>query len=139
MKNTILSLAILIITLGTIQAQEARSLPNTEFSLDLSETALNINTGESASIELGILRSKAYKKSNASLGLSSTLPEGVQVTFEPANGVIENTTVRITASASTKPGEYLLILKATLQNRTKGATLKLTVVDSETKATTSGR
>jgi hypothetical protein len=61
------------------------------------------------------------------------------VTFESENGLIDKTAVKITTGAATKPGEYLLILKATLQNNTKGATLKLIVNDSANNATTSGR
>jgi hypothetical protein len=86
-----------------------------------------------------ILRSKTYKKSTATLGLSSSLPDGVVVTFEPENGLIDKTTVKITVGETTKPGEYLLILKATLQNHTKGATFKLIVNNRTNDATTSGR
>jgi uncharacterized membrane protein len=138
MKKSILTLFVFAISLAA-QAQESKSAPRTEFTLDLSAATLKVNAGESSAIDLSILRSKTYKKSNAVLGLSTSLPEGITVEFEPNNGVIEKTNVKVIASRAAKPGEYLLILKATLQNHTKGATLKLVVEDATNTATTSGR
>jgi hypothetical protein len=139
MKNYFLSLIILSITISAIHAQETKPLPRTEFALALSQSSVKVNTGESTTIDLDILRSKTYKKSTATLGLSSSLPDGVVVTFEPKNGLIDKTTVKIAVGTTTKPGEYLLILKATLQNHTKGATIKLIINNNADNATTSGR
>jgi hypothetical protein len=138
MKTT-LAVFFLIITFGIVQAQEAKPLPRTEFLLDLTQPSVTVGPGKSTTLDLGILRSKGYKNSTATLGLSSSLPEGISVVFDPDKGAIDKTTVTITAAATTRPGAYMLILKATLQNHTKGATLKLIVEDTGVNTTTSVR
>lgn len=126
------------LTFTAVLAQEASPIPRTEFALALSQSSVKVNAGETTTIDLQILRSKTYKKSNATLGLSSSLPEGVVVTFEPETGLFEKTAVKITTAVNARPGEYLLILKANLQNHTKGATLKV-IVNDGADTTTSGR
>lgn len=137
MKNIIASLALLLLSLTAVNAQDSPAAPKAEFTITVASSSAKIHAGESTSVDIDFLRSKAYKKSNVTLGLSSSLPAGVSIVFEPANGVIDHTTAKITATAEAKPGDYLVILKATMQNKAKGATLKLSITEPATETVTS--
>lgn len=133
MKNLLLTvLAVAAITF-TASAQVA---PRTEYSVSLSENKIQVKPGESKEITVSILRSKSFAKSEAKLGLSSGLPEGITVTYANAEGMFESTIATITASPETKEGEYQLILKTTLNNKTKGSIVKLVVGSSIQNALT---
>lgn len=129
MKNFILPF-VLILASFTFAAAQEKTAPRTEFTVELSAAAITIAPGAVQEVTLTLNRSKSYAKSNATFGLSSGLPDGVSVVFEPAEGVINSTTAKIEVAASTKPGNYLLILKTTIQQKNKGTTLKLVVTET---------
>lgn len=135
MKNLLLTvLAVAAITF-TATAQD-KAAPRTEYSVSLSENKIQVKPGESKEITVSILRSKSFAKSEAKLGLSSGLPEGITVTYANAEGMFDSTVATITASPETKEGEYQLILKTTLNNKTKGSIVKLVVGSSIQNALT---
>lgn len=113
-------------------AQE-KTAPRTEFSVSLSENVVTIKPGETKQVTVSILRSKSYSRSAAKLGLSSSLPTGVTVAYEPAEGMFETTTASITAAPDSKAGEYQVILKTTLNNKVKGSIVKLVVENGVAK------
>ena len=128
MKKSILILVLSAITfVGFAQEKPA---PRTEFTIDLSATTLEASAGQTKDVEINLNRSKSYSKSNAVLGLSSGLPAGVTVSFEPAEGVITHSVAKITIAENTKPGSYMIIFKSTIQHKSKGATLKLVVAEN---------
>lgn len=129
MKIAYLFTALLLATaVSTSTAQQVA--PRTEFVVKPSKSTLELKPGTSIEFSVEILRSKAYTRMNAKLGLSSQLPEGMTVTFEPAEGKITSSTVTLTAAPTVKPGHYQLILNGTLNNKVKGAILKITVTES---------
>lgn len=126
MRKILLSLLTLAAVTYTVAAQE-KIAPRTEYSVSLSENKIQVKPGESKEITVSILRSKSFARSEAKLGLSSGLPEGVTVTYAPAEGMFDSTVATITAASNAKAGEYQVILKTTLNNKTKGSIVKLAV------------
>ncbi len=126
MQKLLLSLFALVAFASTVAAQE-KAAPRTEYSVSLSENKIQVKPGESKDITVSILRSKSFSRSEAKLGLSSGLPEGITVTYAPSEGMFESTVATLTAAADAKAGEYQVILKTTLNNKTKGSIVKLVV------------
>lgn len=102
-------------------------IPQNEFALSFSKEQLEVSRGEKAELEILILKSKSYQKSKVKMGISSSLPNGVVITFDPDKGTFASTLAKISIEPDAAPGEYLLILNATLNNKTKGTILKLLI------------
>src|SRR5689334_19710038 len=131
MKKFILAIVLFAIATTFAVAQE-KTAPRTEFTVDLSAPSLSIKPGESKSVTINLNRSKGFAKSKAVIGLSSGLPQGVTIAFEPAEGVITSSVANISVAETVKPGNYMIILNSTIQNKSKGATLRLVVGDAAT-------
>ena len=121
-------LVILFLVSLSLSGYTQTQIPKKEFAIVLSQDNLEISGSESKEIEITILRSKAYLKSSAVMGLSSSLPKGIEVTFSPEKGNFDVTKV-IIKSSNAVPGQYSLIVNATLNGRTKGSIIKLNVSD----------
>jgi hypothetical protein len=102
-------------------------IPQNEFALSFSTEPLTLSRGENGELEILILKSKSYQKSKAKMGVSSRLPTGVTITFGPETGTFESTQASVSIQGDATPGQYLLILTATLHNKTKGSILKLPI------------
>lgn len=127
MKTFFLAVALSLTSVALL-AQE-KTTPRSEFVVELSTPSLDVKPGESKQVTITLNRSKSFSKSKANLSISSGLPQGVTVTFEPAEGVIESSVATITVAETTKAGNYTLILTGMMQNKSKGKMLKLTVND----------
>ena len=121
-------LVILFLVSLSLSGYTQTQTPKKEFAIVLSQDNVEISGSESKEIEITILRSKAYLKSSAVMGLSSSVPKGIEVTFSPEKGNFEVTKV-IIKSSNAVPGQYSLIVNATLNGRTKGSIIKLNVSD----------
>ena len=121
-------LALLFLVSLSLSGYAQTQTPKKEFAIVLSQDNVEMSGSESKEIEITILRSKAYLKSSALMGLSSSLPKGIEVTFSPEKGNFEVTKVIIKSSNSV-PGQYSLIVNATLNGRTKASIIKLNVSD----------
>ena len=121
-------LVILFLLSLSLSGYTQTQTPKKEFAIVLSQDNVEISGSESKEIEITILRSKAYLKSSAVMGLSSSLPKGIEVTFSPEKGNFEVTKV-IIKSSNAVPGQYSLIVNATLNGKTKGSIIKLNVSD----------
>jgi hypothetical protein len=108
---------------------QVQTPPAKEFTIVLSQDNVDLSRNESKEIEITILRSKSYLKSSATLGLSSSLPQGVEVTFSPDKGNFETAKVTIKSSDTIVPGKYSLVVNAKLNGKTKASIVKLNVVD----------
>ncbi|HEY9049607.1 MAG TPA: hypothetical protein VIN08_27105 [Ohtaekwangia sp.] len=135
MKNIILIATLVVTTITAATAQE-KTAPRTEYVVELSASTLEIKPGETKDVAITFNRSKSFAKSAATLGLSSGLPEGVTVTFEPAEGVMESSVAKISVAPATKAGSYMVILNSTIAHKSKGKTLKLVVTESNGEAVT---
>lgn len=130
MKKTFLFLFVWAVCVVSATAQE-KPAPRSEFVVELSASSVEIKAGESRDVTVHLNRSKSYSKSKGVLGLSSGLPEGVTVSFEPASDVTTESIAKIAVAKTAKPGNYTLIVNGTVEHKTKGATLMLTVRDGE--------
>ena len=61
------------------------------------------------------------------MGLSSALPAGVTLTFDPDKGDGDLCQATISALSDAQPGTYSVIVNATLNYKTKGSILKIAV------------
>jgi hypothetical protein len=112
---------------------QEKTAPRTDFLVFLSENVLTIKPGETKQVTVSILRSKSYSRSEAKLGLSSSLPEGLTVAYAPAEGMFESSVATFTAAADSKGGEYQVILKTTLNHKVKGTIVKVVVENGLSK------
>lgn len=124
MKLTLFSIILIAFITGHAQSVE---IPNKEFSLSIATEALTVARGENKKMEIRILRSKAYRKSKMSMGLSSTLPSGINISFDPDHGDADIVQATITALPDALPGLYSIIVNATINYKTKGSILKISV------------
>lgn len=133
MKKYILTIVLAAAAITASVAQE-KTAPRTEFTIELSTSSLEVRAGETKELTLTLNRSKQYSKSKATLGLSSGLPQGVTITFEPTDGVLESSVVKVAVAEHAKAGNYMIILNSTMQYKSKGATLKLIVTEGTGEA-----
>lgn len=120
-------LSAILVSFATIGFAQEQTAPRTEYSVSLSEKILTLKPGETKQVTVTLNKSKSYKKLDAKLGLSSSLPTGVTLAFEPAEGKFDSSVASFTASADAQAGEYQVILKSTVNNRTKGSIVKIVV------------
>jgi hypothetical protein len=123
MKIIYLISTLLLVGLAT----EAQVTPRSEFTIQLSKNLLEVKAGTSTEFTVTISRSKTYTRSKGKLGFSSALPEGVSITFEPAEGLFESSIATLTLDQKVKPGQYQIIVNAELNRTRKGSVLKLVV------------
>jgi len=124
-----IAIVLVAVSIHSGYAQE-KTAPRTEFSVSLSENVVKLKPGETKQLTVSVLKSKSYARSEAKLGLSSSLPAGVALTYEPAEGMFESSIATFTATPETKAGEYQVILKTTVNNKTKGTIVKVVVENS---------
>lgn len=117
---------ILLAVALSARGQDSTS-PKNDFILSLSRNTLVLPRGETNLVDISIRKSKGYGKTRVKMGISSPLPNGVNITFDPALGSFDFTTATISVQSDATPGEYLLILNATLGSKTKGSILKLMI------------
>ena len=137
MKKTSLITFVLVFAVTASTLAQEKITPRTEFTIELSSSVLEIQPGQSSDITISLNRSKTYSKSKAVLRLSSGLPQGVTVAFEPAEGVLERSVAKIVVAEDTKPGNYKIVVNSTLQNKSKGVILNLIIKDNAGNAVTS--
>jgi hypothetical protein len=125
-KPIFLLFFISLVTTQLSFAQEATA-PGKEYAITLSTHAISLAPGESKQVQVLINRSKTFLKGQVELGLSSSLPEGVTISFEPAKGQFDSSVATITASAQATAGQYPIIVRSRLKNLNKGSILSITV------------
>jgi uncharacterized membrane protein len=116
-----------LLLVGLVTESTAQTAPRSEFAMQLSKNAFDVKPGTSAEFTVTILRSKTFTRSKGKLGFSSALPEGVTITFEPAEGLFETSTGTITVSENAKAGQYQVIVNAELNRVVKGAIVKISI------------
>lgn len=126
------SIVLVAATLTVGYAQE-KTAPRTEYSVSLSESVITLKPGETKQLTVSLAKSKSYSRSTAKLGLSSSLPAGVTIGYEPTEGVFESSIASFTAAADAKAGEYQVVVKTTINNKIKGSIVKVVVENSLSK------
>jgi hypothetical protein len=124
--KTALTIALFFV-FALVSAQTKTELPRTEFTIDLSESSLMIKPGESKQVKVSITRSKYYSKEKAILGLQSSLPQGVTVSYEPKEGNFESSIATISIAPDAAVGVHQIVLSAMLSTKKKGTILRVTI------------
>jgi hypothetical protein len=126
MKN-IMIIAVLFVAVQAIA--QTPTAPRSEFAIALSEDVLQLKPGETKTVTVGIARSKAFVRGEATWGYSSALPGGVTIAYTASPETPDSEVATITVAPGTTMGTYSLILNATVRYKTKGTILKLLVAD----------
>ena len=126
MKNLILSVIALI---GFVQFESKAQTKSERFDykLEIASDAIQLKAGSTTQVDLNLIRGGRYKNHAATLGLSSALPAGIAVQYEPALNVMEKSLITISSTKETKPGVYYIGIKATILNNIKSTLLKVEV------------
>jgi hypothetical protein len=115
-----------LLATATARAQSLE-IPQTEFNLSFSKAVIELSPGESGQLDILILKSKGYAKSKVKMGISSTLPTGVAISFDPDKGNFDSTRASIRVDADAHLGQHMVILNATVNNKTKGSIFGLLI------------
>ncbi len=116
----------LLATTLTTSAQNLE-IPQKEFTISCTKNQLALSRGATERVDVMVLKSKGYQKSKTKMGISSSLPKGVAITFDPDKGNFDSTKASILIEENAAPGEYSIILNATLNYTTKGTILNLSI------------
>lgn len=122
--NCSIVFVLLQLAVSPVSAQNL-DIPPKEFALSFSKNQLQIPRGETSEIDVLILKSKECQGSKVKMSVSSILPKGVTVTFSPEKGNLDSSKANISIQPDAAPGDYSVILSATLNYKTKGMILKL--------------
>lgn len=120
-------LVVLFILIASTGKAQNIEIPRKEFTVSLSEEKVTLVRGENKKIDVRILKSKAYQKGKMKLGLSSSLPTGITLSFDPEAGNSDIVQGTVTALPEAAPGVYSVIVNATINYKTKGSILKIIV------------
>lgn len=118
---------LVLVTASLAVSAQNLEIPKKEFSISLSKDKLELLRGENDQLDIGILKSRGYRDSKIKMGMSSIVPKGVSIAFDPSKGAFDFTKASISIADDAIPGTYLLIVNATLQYKTKGSILKLVI------------
>lgn len=121
-----IALASILLLSVSCYAQQL-DIPQKEFALSLESESVTLSRGENKKIEVRILKSKSYQKTKVHMGLSSGLPSGITLAFDPEKGNVDASSATVAAGSDATPGEYTVILNATMNYKTKGSILKIIV------------
>jgi len=102
-------------------------IPKKEFTVFIVEETATLTRGDHKNVDIRILKSKSYQKGKIKMGVSSSLPPGITITFDPETGNGDLIHATISTLPDTAPGVYSIIVNATINYKTKGSILKITV------------
>src|SRR5687768_5977393 len=84
------------------------TIPQRGFSI-IADDSVTLEKGTLKKINVWVLRAKAFVNKNVRMGISSSLPEGVIIDFEPDFGNFDLGQATIHVNRSTKAGSYYII------------------------------
>jgi hypothetical protein len=108
------------------KAQSNTEIPKKEFTVHADALAVDITAGSTGKVNLQIIRSKNFQKSEASFRVASSLPEGVTIRYDAQNESDYAAVIATTSQAA--PGTYQVIMNCTIHNKTKGVIVKLKII-----------
>lgn len=106
-----------------------------DFSLLLSQSSINIDTGTSGSVSITVTPSGGFS-GMVSLSVSGA-PAGVTTNLNP-NATAASSTLQVTVAGTATPGSYALTIRGTSGSLTHDATLTLTVSSPAPPPATTG-
>lgn len=133
MKKLFFLSIVLVAATFTVGSAQEKTTPRTDYLVSLSESVITLKPGETKQLTVSLAKSKSYSRSTVKLGLSSSLPAGVTLAYEPAEGVFDSSVATLTTSADAKAGAYQVVIKTTINNKIKGSIIKVIVENSAAK------
>lgn len=133
MKKLFFLSIVLVAATFTVGSAQEKTAPRTEYSVSLSESVITLKPGETKQVTVLLAKSKSYARSTAKLGLSSSLPAGVTLAYEPVEGKFDSSVASFTATTDAKAGVYQVVVKTTINNKIKGSIVKVIVENSVPK------
>jgi hypothetical protein len=127
MKPYLICIVLIVGVASGVHAQNPE-IPQKEFILKTHPDSIRISGGDSAVIDVVLLKSKGVAKSKGNMTLSSFPPKGVTVVFNPEKGVFDTTKAIFSVAPGAPPGTYNLIVSATVNYKTKGVIVKLVIL-----------
>jgi uncharacterized membrane protein len=118
---------VMLISASFVGYAQQVEIPQKEFAISLSDEMVTLARGENKKVDVRILKSKSFQKGKMKMGLSSSLPAGVTLSFDPDHGEGDLSHATITALPDAQPGTYSIIVTATINYKTKGSILKIAV------------
>lgn len=109
-----------------VKAQRNTEIPKKEFTVQADVLTVDITAGGTGKVNLQIMRSKNFQKSDASFRVASSLPEGVTIRYDAQNETDYAAVISTTAHVA--PGTYAVIMNCTIHNKTKGVIVKLKII-----------
>lgn len=126
MKKIIFSL-IALLTIASAPLFAQSSTPTKEFTVSVTETNISLKPGETKTVDVFVNRSKRFEKTNIDLSLSTSLPAGVEVSFERAAEANQADKMIIKAAGNVAPYKGTYVLNAKSSTLTKGTMFTLVV------------
>lgn len=117
---------LLSVTSLCMNAQSRMEVPKKEFIVQTDVQTVDIAAGSTGKVNLQIMRSKNFRKSQASFRVASSLPEGIAIHYDAANE--SDYAAVITTTPQVAPGIYPVIMNCTIHNKTKGVIVKLRII-----------
>jgi hypothetical protein len=128
-----LCIALLFLGLNMLNVPLAKcqniAIPQKEFRV-FTDDSINVEKDSQKKIDVLVLRSKRFKR-KVRMDVTSSLPQGVDISFDPRQGNFDSCVATINVSATAKPGTYLVIISGTIKSKSIGRVLKLTVADED--------
>ena len=126
-----LCIALLFFGLNMVIVSAAKcqniAIPKKEFRV-FTDDSISVEKDSQKKIDVLVLRSKQFKR-RVRMDITSSLPPGVDISFDPSLGNFDSCVATINVGTSAKPGTYLIIISGTIKNKSIGRVLKLTVAD----------
>ena len=88
---------VMLISASIVGYAQQVEVPQKEFTLSLSDETVTLARGENKKVDIRILKSKSYQKGKMKMGLSSSLPNGITLSFDPEKGDGDSSQATITA------------------------------------------
>ncbi len=115
------------VVVGLPFVSRAQEVPAKEFTVSLSTEAISVRAGESQTVTVTLHKSKSFSKAKADFVVTSGLPQGITVSFDPAAGLDNTSQATIAVAKDATPGTYTLALGAAMVGKKKAALVKVEV------------
>ena len=132
-KITIILCSLTILMATEVIAQE---LPTKGFIISLKDKSVKVSQGKTTEINVDILRSKSFTKTNIDLIVATALPEGVNIVFNDGIDGQNRKTMVITVAEDAPAFNQMIMIKGVSNKLSKATMLTIT---SQAQQTLSSR
>lgn len=123
--KTLVSFFLFMVGVSLVSmAQEA---PAKEFTVSLSTETVVLRAGESQTVTVTLNKSRSFSKAKAEFVVTSGLPQGLTVVFDPASGLESTSQATLSVAKDATPGSYTVALGAAMFGKKKAALVKVEI------------